>query len=179
MTFDEYKWEDLSYPTGYIRTLFDYVQAHPFKKGLEIGFDQGASALAFLRACQDATLFSIDIEPCVVANAKLEVSDVKDRFKFMQADSRLMLREAFQREHHMDKFDFIYIDGDHLYDAVKQDLWNANNLLAEGGYMIVDDANPNHQHFGVGRAVQELAEQFGYKITPLEGSPSEAVILTK
>lgn len=178
MNYDDFKWDDLKYPSSYMVSLFNYVKEHPFKKGLEVGFDQGASALAFLRACPEGKLLSIDIAECAVANERLDGSDVTDRFEFKQADSRLYLREAFWREHAR-SFDFIYIDGDHLYDAVKQDLLNAVNVLSDDGYMIVDDANPNHSHFGVGRAVNEFCTNHGYYKEPLEGSPSEAVVLRR
>lgn len=171
--YEDYNWEGITYGGAYIKALFDYAKDHPFKHGLEVGFDQGASALAFLRACPEATLFSLDIAPCEVGNRRLETSDVISRFSFSQCDSREVLPQMEET------FDFIYIDGDHLYDAVKQDLFNADKLLIEGGYMIVDDANPNHQHFGVGRAVIELCEQKGYHKWDLEGSPSETIILRR
>lgn len=182
LKFEDFTWEGFGYPSGYIKALFDYVSAHPFKKGLEVGFDEGASALAFLRACPDAHLHSVDIAECQPAEDMIHryIPEWHDRFFFYGGtDSRRFLGEAFSRQHYDQKFDFIYIDGDHLYDAVKLDLHNSLNLLANGGYMIVDDADPSHQHFGVGRAVDEFCAEYGYQKWDLEGSPSKAVVLRR
>ena len=171
--FESFDWNQVTYPTNYMRALFDYVRAHPFKTGLEVGFDQGASALAFLRACPEARLLSFDIVLCAKGNAMMRTDPVSPRFSFRICDSRVDLLTL------EGEFDFIYIDGDHLYDTVKQDLFNADRLLADGGYMIVDDANPTHSHFGVGRAVDELCAEKGYTKAALGGSPSEAVVLRR
>ena len=178
MNYEDFNWDGITYGGAHIKALFDYVKEHPFKNGLEVGFDQGASALAFLRACPEARLLSLDIDLCGVGNARVRTSEVTSRFSFRCCDSREVL-PSLEETYGPKPFDFIYIDGDHLYDAVKQDLFNADKLLADGGYMIVDDANPNHEHFGVGKAVAELCAERGYQKWDLAGSPSEPVILRR
>ncbi|KIX11612.1 glycosyltransferase [Dethiosulfatarculus sandiegensis] len=37
-------------------------------------------------------------------------------------------------------FDIIYIDGDHRFESVRQDITNYQKLVKDGGYLIVDDA---------------------------------------
>lgn len=183
MNYEDYKWDGITYGGAYIKALFDYVKEHPFKNGLEVGFDQGASALAFLRAAPDCHLMSVDIVECPLGKQRVTSSDTDttvrsfvDRLTLYTADSRQFLVGL---KHQGKKFDFIYIDGDHLYDAARQDLFNADELLTEDGYMIVDDANPNHQHFGVGKAVAELCAERKYDKWDLVGSPSEAVVLRR
>ena len=61
-TFDEFDWNGCVFPKEYMKSLFEYTQQHPFKNGLEIGFDAGCSALAFLRANPDSILWSMDIK---------------------------------------------------------------------------------------------------------------------
>lgn len=178
MKYEDFNWEGITYSGSYIKALFDWVKDHPFMNGLEVGFDQGASALAFLRACPEARLLSVDIDLCGPANARVRTSEVSERFSFRCGDSRIELIDMIS-QYGEKAFDFIYIDGDHLYDASKQDLFNAHPLLKDGGYMIVDDANPNHQHFGVGRAVDEFCSEFNYHKVDLPGSSSEAVVLLK
>lgn len=174
--FHKHNWAGFTYPTGYMRSLFEYTLEHPFKSGLEVGFDAGCSAIALLRACPEARLFSVDIGECQHGQSLMREAEkeVQLRHSFLQADSRVHLPAIKGL-----LYDMIYIDGDHLYDAVKQDLFNADELLAPGGYMIVDDANPNHQHFGVGRAVEEFMITRGYAKWELPGSPSEAVVLRR
>ena len=36
-------------------------------------------------------------------------------------------------------FDLIYIDGDHVFDQVKLDIYNSWKILKSGGYLILDD----------------------------------------
>jgi len=42
------------------------------------------------------------------------------------------------------KFDFIYIDGDHRYEGVKRDIELAIPLLKPGGVMLLDDYGITH-----------------------------------
>lgn len=56
------------------------------------------------------------------------------------------------------KFDFIYIDGLHTYDGVKEDIKNYLPLVKEGGYIGGHDyGDEKHQHLiGVTKAVNEM-----------------------
>ena len=38
-----------------------------------------------------------------------------------------------------DKFDLIFVDGDHTANQVLKDLKNSWNILIDGGYLILDD----------------------------------------
>lgn len=67
-------------------------------------------------------------------------------------------------------FDFIYIDADHSYEAVKKDLENCYLKVKNGGYLAGHDygINPikakNNYNFGVKRAVDEFCEKYNQKI---------------
>lgn len=58
--------------------------------------------------------------------------------------------------------DFIFIDADHEYFAVKQDLYIFSQLLNEGGILFGDDWSENWP--GVKKAVIEFAEENGLKL---------------
>ena len=51
-------------------------------------------------------------------------------------------------------FDFIFIDADHSYEAVKADIANARRLLKDGGAMALHDCNDKHG--GIWQAVSEM-----------------------
>jgi hypothetical protein len=59
-------------------------------------------------------------------------------------------------------YDIIYIDGDHSYEGVKQDLMNAFRKIKNGGYIMGHDYEMNMKKamniydFGVKRAVDEF-----------------------
>lgn len=52
-------------------------------------------------------------------------------------------------------FDYVYIDGEHSYDAVKRDLSNYSPKVKVGGYLIGDD----YGWTGVAPAVQEFLSE--------------------
>lgn len=59
-----------------------------------------------------------------------------------------------------DKYDFIYIDGLHTYQGVKQDIINYLPLVKEGGVIGGHDyGTPHHHLLGVTKAVDEILEQ--------------------
>lgn len=183
MTMEEYRnynWEGISYPSAYIASLFNYAKSRQPKRGLEVGFDQGASALAFLYACPESELVSIDIKSCPDGAHRVQtrIPDWQERHVLMSlTDSRKQLPSMIQYGH---KFDWIYIDGDHLYDAVRQDLFNAAKLLDEGGVIVVDDCVKGHELFGVDQAVQDfLREHTDFEFAELPESTSSAVILKR
>ena len=47
-----------------------------------------------------------------------------------------IITEASKKE-----YDLIYIDGDHSYNGVKQDLLNYSHLVKKGGYLVLDDCS--------------------------------------
>lgn len=171
--FSAFDWSGITYPQAYCRTIFNLVMEHSFRSGLEVGFDQGASALAFLRAAPEARLTSIDITECYDGQARIARSEVADRHTFIKADSRVLLLDMIKKGV---QFDYIYIDGDHLFDAALQDMNNASELLAPRGIMIIDDADPNHTHFGVYKAMQEFCMKKGFAARALEGAPSHTTV---
>lgn len=173
-TFEQFDWSACRFPAGYTKSIFDYATAGGFKRGLEIGFDSGSSALAFLRALPEATLKSVDIYPCELGNELINNSEVKGSHIFIQADSREWLKSYTP----LALYDYIFIDGDHDYAVALQDIENAYPLLAQGGKMLIDDADPNHQHFGVYKAVQEfLVKHPECSARHVDGNPNMAMEL--
>lgn len=172
--FEEYDWSMCRFPKAYAKAIFDFCSKHNFKSGIEVGFDSGTSALAFLRALPEASLISVDIRELPEAVEMVKNNIEGWRHHFLCKDSRSFLPELG------DKYDYVYIDGDHLYDAVKQDLENGFKLLTSDGIMLVDDCDPNHTHFGVWQAVQEFREAHPeFQISHLEGTESSHVILSR
>jgi hypothetical protein len=80
-------------------------------------------------------------------------------------------------------FDVIYIDGDHSYQGVKDDLALAKKIVKRGGLICGHDyeMNPaktaNNYNFGVKAAVDEFCIQYGLEILAkgLDGQVSWAI----
>lgn len=61
----------------------------------------------------------------------------------------------FVRESIPNKFDLLFIDGDHSYNGVKEDFYHWFNLMEPGAYILFHD---NNIHEGVTQFVNELKE---------------------
>jgi hypothetical protein len=76
----------------------------------------------------------------------------------------------FLRNQEDDIYDIIYIDGDHSYDGVKQDLINSYKKIKNGRYIMGHDYEMNmektniHYDFGVKQAVDEFCTFYNQKI---------------
>lgn len=63
-----------------------------------------------------------------------------------------------------EKFDLVFIDADHAYDAVVKDIALWWPKVAEGGYLSGHDYREDKDGFGVVEAVNEFAEEHGLTV---------------
>lgn len=145
--FGKEHWDGMNY-----QSLFEYYQDKDWQKGLEIGFAWGMSAKAFLDAT-NGTLLSLDMNDAMDKAGDMQVYG--DRWSLLLGDSSTLMKQL------TDKYDYIYIDGDHTYEGVKKDLWEAPRLLAKGGVIICDDYD-NAESIRI--AVEEFNNKFGFHI---------------
>lgn len=105
-------------------------------RGLEVGFNAGYSAAAFLELT-NATLESHDLcrYDYTLRAARLLESRYAHRLAVVCGDSRHTLA---QRQHDAD---FVFIDGEHTFDAASSDLRHAKRLAKPGSTIIVDDCH--------------------------------------
>jgi len=142
------------------------------KNILEIGFFTGSSANMFLEL-SDANLTSVDPiddnpttdylksvgRPEEIGNPQVSLDAVeslkleyKERFNFIRKRSLNALVDGDLKE----KYDLIYIDGDHWYPGVVIDLTIALTLKIP--YLILDDCNETYP--GVLQAVNSMQNKF-------------------
>lgn len=69
------------------------------------------------------------------------------------------------------QLDFIYIDANHQYEYVKQDIYNSWKKLKNGGILAGDDIDNGYdkEHDGVMKAVLELIEKENLKLHIAQG----------
>jgi hypothetical protein len=68
-------------------------------------------------------------------------------------------------------FDWVYVDGDHLYEAVRADLELFGSKLKAGGLLAGDDYGlPGWWDDGVTRAVDDVVAAGGYELVTLAGN---------
>jgi predicted O-methyltransferase YrrM len=108
---------------------------------LEIGSHQGATFL-LLTKYSTGKRVSVDIVSDV--NKFISRFQEKDsQWIFIQGDSKS--EETFTKvQSFCDKFDLIFIDGDHSYEGVKSDFEIYVSLLTERGCIIFHDIDSEH-----------------------------------
>jgi hypothetical protein len=85
-------------------------------------------------------------------------------------DPRVKIHRKFSIETKFPKkyFDWVYIDGNHSYENVLEDLWHYLPLMKSGGLLCGDDyaelQSDPHANGGPERAVKEFIEATGYKV---------------
>lgn len=62
------------------------------------------------------------------------------------------------------KFSFCFIDGDHTYKGVKQDFFNADKVLEDGGFLMFDDSSDGSGWDGINKVMQEVIETKKYDL---------------
>lgn len=117
---------------------------HPHIKSIaEIGLNAGHSAENFFQSCKNIEKFvSFDINMHAYTRHAAEYlqAKYKDRFIFVPGDSKLKVLEVAQLcTQEKDKFDLIYIDGDHTYNGCRIDIENCKKLAHKNTILWIDD----------------------------------------
>jgi len=103
---------------------------------LELGVRTGVSTRALLVACRklDATLISLDIDPCQEACQKIMQLGLQDHWQFLQEDDRELLEFIKPRS-----MDMIFLDTDHDLTHTAIELGLCDKVLKRGGVILVHD----------------------------------------
>ena len=139
-----------------MRNFWDLINSNKFKIGIEIGVREGWHSSDLLEQSSLDILFGIDIlkQPSV----EIVEKNYPTRYKFLETSSE-KASKLFDDEY----FDFIYIDADHAYESVKNDLSYWWLKLKKGGLICGDDYMdfdcPGECSFGVIQAVEEFVEK--------------------
>lgn len=142
------------------------------KIGLEVGVRKAEYSTRLLRDSNIEFLYGIDIKGFKEADDV--VARYFNRFKIIFIESPKSA-ELFPNDY----FDFIHIDADHKYEAVKQDLEAWYPKLKKGGVFCGDDYivlyNNIEGKYGVVEAVNEFAEKLGieFNLTGLKENSKE------
>ena len=94
-------------------------------------------------------------------------------------DDRVVIHREFSSKVQFEKdyFDWVYIDGDHTYEVVKQDLSKYYSLIKTGGFLCGHDYGPTgtDTNGGPQRAVDEFVKERGLSLL-VKGHAREFVI---
>jgi predicted O-methyltransferase YrrM len=139
-----------------IHTIKDLITQHKPKNIIEIGFNEGHSALLICNTLVELIqednwynaspirLFIFDIckYECSMSNFEIIANHFRKwniHLHMVQGDSLSTVPRTLDTI--MENFDFIEIDGCHLKDCVYNDIINTYGRLNENGILYVDDFN--------------------------------------
>lgn len=112
--------------------------------GVEIGVLNGETSRALLNINPQIWLVGIDplipdsMEASLIGNEQQIIENTREfgwRFKFLHDYSQNVVHQ-FEKE----SLDFLFIDGDHTYDGVKQDFDLYYEKVRPGGYIYFHDS---------------------------------------
>jgi hypothetical protein len=177
-----------------------YCSTITMPKVLEIGIFKGEFFDFLINECTIGAIDGVDLFDGVVASGNVDgnyagsydirksLIELTTKYKeasnihLYKSDSKLFLQS--QKDN---TYDIIYIDGDHSYNGVKQDLINSYNKIKDGGYIMGHDYEMNmkkahhHYDFGVKKAVDEFCNKYKQNIISkaLDGCVSFCIKIKK
>ena len=167
---------------------------------IEIGIFKGDFLLFLINDCNIGAIDAVDLFEGINCSGDVDGNDIfyydlnksflelSDKFKnnsninLYKSDSSSFLKKQIDN-----KYDIIYIDGNHSYIGVKNDLINSFNKIKDGGYIMGHDYGINLNKaknifkFGVKKAVNEFCKNYKQNITAiaLDGYISFAIKVKK
>lgn len=102
------------------------------------------------------------------SQSKMSEAEMIAHQRLKKFDSRVTwIKSSFKANLIPEPLDFIYIDGDHSYEAVLSDINESKKIVKPNGVIAGHDyylvTNSNRKLFGVGRAVEETFREFKNK----------------
>lgn len=121
----------------------------------EIGTDEGNFARYLLDTCTPKEMHIFEIDVSRIKPENLEQGISRGIVTVHEGDSSALI-DGMPDGY----FDWIYIDGDHLYEGVKRDILAAAPKVRDGGFLVFNDyatwSPSSMSHCGVARAVNEF-----------------------
>lgn len=128
---------------GYVPILQDHLTKLQNKPHvLEVGVDRGVTLIPLVVALASAhdSFFYMGVDIQVQESVKLMVhylgQSVSQNTFLQEANSLDMLPKLVDANL---KFDVMLLDGDHNYHTVSKELTYLNDLIVQGGFVVVDD----------------------------------------
>lgn len=149
--------------TGLMHLIYDIGKLGLDLKGVEIGSYIGESSLMFLSYPHIRRLICIDqaIQKLLLKRLSSFIDSGRCiPLEMLSSDAHDSISET--------DFDFIYIDGDHSYESVKNDIEMWYPRVRMGGILCGHDYNPAFE--GVIRAVDEFVKKHASTLKIYEDS---------
>jgi len=143
--------------------VINFLKRKKLKRGCEVGVTWGQQSNSILRQTKVECLYSVDPYACypefLLEQIHFDILYTVVRNLLSQYGSRsklLRMRSLDAISHVENNLDFVYIDGDHSYEAVIADLEHWFTKVKIGGFLICDDYGGGHK--GVTKAVDKFVQ---------------------
>lgn len=118
--------------------IYDFIISKKIKRTLEIGFAYARSASHIIQATKSK---HITIDPFQenydnLGTKNIEILGLSEYLDFRNDYSHNVLPKLVSEKN---KFEFIFIDGDHKYDGIFIDYYFSDLLLEKNGYILFHD----------------------------------------
>ena len=152
-----------------IRIIRESMLSFKPVKTLEIGLGDGASALTILSTLREqsqAGFAHTAIDPFQKKNAGgssirvITDEGFSNHFRFFEDYSAITLAMLVKEK---EKFDFVFIDGSHIFEDVFLDFYYSSILLNNGGYMLFDDCTDPH----ISKVIKFIKSNYSEILEPL------------
>jgi predicted O-methyltransferase YrrM len=121
----------------------------------EIGTDKGAFARLILDTCRPKQLHLFELDTARIENENISEGLQQGIITIHEGKSASLITSMPD-----DYFDWMYVDGDHFYEGVKEDIKASASKVKPGGYLVFNDyatwSPSSMSHCGVARAVNEF-----------------------
>lgn len=144
-------------------TLYKKFNEKGFKTGAEIGVQTGINALDMFKHIPGLKLYLIDPWDVTRAYRRTRRRVASYDAYFIRAKSEDAVREFPDKS-----FDFVYIDGNHSYDAVMLDIILWSRKVRDGGIISGHDYR-RRRGFGVKYAVDDYVKYHKIDLQLSEG----------
>jgi predicted O-methyltransferase YrrM len=137
---EDVKWTSFN-PEDF-NALHEYVEFRKPSSCLEIGYAYGVSARIIAKLMEVGKLYSVDpfVKELILdrdRGIKTFDSSPNVVFSLLEQESAIALPSFLQAG---SAFDFIFIDGSHLFAEKFIDVYWSNRLIAKGGYVAIHDS---------------------------------------
>lgn len=150
-------------PSIHRQTFVDLVNQHGWTRGAELGCDKGILTGMLLRQCPNLRhLTVVDVFPDRYRSRRVfELASEYPGLRILDGRTNDMAASVS-----LDSMDFVFIDADHSYEAVKDDIAHWCGKVRPGGWVGGHDYH-QRKFPGVVKAVDEA---FGNSVHHLPGT---------
>lgn len=162
----------VQHPSEYLK-FCEFYQELKCKNIMEIGSYLGGNFYAMCKLSNPLGIkISLDCPLYQNQSVIIKLNDTYTKMKSFAEDVYLVHTDSHATETknqissilNKDKLDFLFIDGDHTYEGVKQDFEMYSTFVKKGGYIGFHDINDTEYHRNLNCHVAKFWNELNYNI---------------